>query len=192
MALTSQMRFYVLRVASNREEFVRDALKKKVKIEKLEDKVGRILVPVVREKQSRRKGKESKVVEIEKKSIPGYVFVEMQVKEDGSILDDVFFLIQDISGVGSFIGSADGKRPSPMEQHEVDKMLADEERNREAATIATDYRQGDQVKIKDGPFESFEGTVDSIDDQKGKVSVIVTIFGRATPLELEYWQIERL
>ena len=77
-----------------------------------------------------------------------------------------------------------------MHSYEAEKMLATVEQAEEQATISTDYQQGDQVKIKDGPFENFEGMVESIDEQKGKVNVMVTIFGRSTPVELDFLQIE--
>lgn len=182
---TTDMKWYVLRVASNKEDAVRDALERKVKIEGLESKVGRILVPTIKEK--RMKSGSAKV--IERKQYPGYVFVEMQVGPDGKVMEDVFFVFNETAGVGDFVSS--GNKPTPMQSHEVEKMLGDISAGEEEATIATDYKKGDQVKIKDGPFQNFEGMVDSIDDQNGKVNVIVTIFGRSTPLELQYWQIEK-
>lgn len=180
------MKFYTLKVASNKEDFVREALERKVKLEGLTGKVGRILVPT--EKEKRMKGGSAKIVE--RKRYPGYVFVEMDTATDGTILEDVFFLIKETGGVGDFIMS--GNKPIPLFAHEVEKMIADEQTADEQATITTDYKAGDHVKIKDGPFESYEGNVDSIDEQKGKVIVVVTIFGRSTPLELEYWQIEKV
>jgi transcriptional antiterminator NusG len=180
------MRWYVLRVASNREEQVRDALTRKVKIEHLEDRIGRILVPTQREKRVR-----SGVARVyDRKLYPGYVFVEMAPEEDGSIAENVWFMIKETMSVGDFIGS-DGK-PTPMKQHDVEKMLAVVEKSAEQPTLAgmAGLKKGDAIKVKEGPFENFEGEIDEVFPDKGTVRVIVTIFGRPTPIELEYWQVE--
>jgi transcriptional antiterminator NusG len=181
------MGWYVLRVASNREGQVRDALERKVKIEQLEERIGRILVPTQKEKRLR--GGTARVYQ--RKLYPGYVFVEMTTESDGSIPEDVWFLIKETTGVGDFIGS--GGKPSPMPMHDVEKMLAATLVPEDTPALANlNFKQGDRVKVREGPFENFEGTVDEINTQKGTVRVIVTIFGRATPIEIEYWQVEQL
>jgi transcription termination/antitermination protein NusG len=179
--------WYVLRVASNRESSVAEALARKVTIEGLQEKVGRIVVPTERRPKPQRKPGDKKFVE--RKMYPGYVFIEMELEEDGSIGEDAWFLIKETSGVGDFIGSA-GK-PSAMGSDDVAKMLMQVDRPEEAATLAVEFAKGDSVKIKEGAFENFEGTVDEVLPDKGLVRVIVTIFGRATPVELEYWQVEK-
>jgi transcriptional antiterminator NusG len=181
------MKWYVLRVASNKEEQVRDALERKVKIEALEDRIGRILVPTLKEKRMR-----SGVARIvQKKLYPGYVFVEMATDEDGSIPENVWFLVKETMGVGDFI-SSDGK-PTSMRDHEVVKMLEAAVKPEDTPTITgMNFRKGDRVKIREGSFENFEGDVDSVDVQKGMVTVLLTIFGRATPVDVEYWQLEKL
>src|SRR5690606_8026019 len=127
----------------------------------------------------------------QKKLYPGYVFVEMKLEEDGRIPQDIFFLIKETTGVGDFIGTAG--RPSPMSIPEIEKMLAASKApEEEPAAVKMDFEKGDHIKIKEGPFENMEGTVDELLPQQGKVRVIVTIFGRATPLELEYWLIEKV
>jgi transcriptional antiterminator NusG len=180
------MLWYVLRVASNREDQVCEALKRKVKIEHLDERIGRILVPTQREKRMR--GKVAKV--FDRKLYPGYVFVEMATEEDGTIPEDVWFIVKETMSVGDFIGS-DGK-PTPMKPHDVEKMLAVVEKSAEQPTLAgmAGMKKGDAIKVKEGPFENFEGEIDEVFPDKGQVRVIVTIFGRATPIELEYWQIE--
>lgn len=180
-------RWYVLRVASGKEEKVREALERKVKIEGLEDQIGRILVPTERRPSPRGRGDKKKYVE--RKMYPGYVFVEMELGEDGRIGEDAWFLIKETTGVGDFIGSA-GK-PSPMSPDDVEKMLMQVEKAEEGAPVSVEFEAGDHVKIKEGAFENFEGTVEQVLPDKGLVRVIVTIFGRATPVELEYWQIEK-
>jgi len=179
--------WYVLRVASNKEEQVREALDRKVKIEGLQEKIGRILVPTERRPSPRGRGTEKKYVE--RKMYPGYVFIEMELEEDGSIPERPWFLIRETTGVGDFIGSA-GK-PTAMKQSDVDKMLMQVEKAQEGAPLAVEFAKGDQVKIKEGAFENFEGSVDEVLPDKGLIRVIVTIFGRPTPVELEYWQVEK-
>jgi transcription termination/antitermination protein NusG len=181
--------WYVLRVASNREDQVRDALEKKVKIENLGDLVGRILVPTERIK--RVKQGQQKVAE--RKLYPGYVFVEMEMNNDGTIPERAYYLFKDTQGVGDFIGQRN--KPNAMRPDEVSKMLQDVEKAESQAgssQVKVEFKKGDPIKIKEGPFENFEGTVDEIFPDKGVVRVIVTIFGRATPLELEYWQLEKV
>ncbi|NLW87689.1 MAG: transcription termination/antitermination factor NusG [Planctomycetes bacterium] len=180
-------KWYVLRVASNKEEQVREALERKVKIEGLQDKIGRILVPTERRPSPRGRGGDKKFVE--RKMYPGYVFIEMELEEDGSIGEKPWFLIRETTGVGDFIG-ATGK-PTAMRQVDVDKMLQQVEKAGEGAPMAVEFAKGDSVKIKEGAFENFEGAVDEVLPDKGLIRVIVTIFGRATPVELEYWQVEK-
>ena len=179
--------WYVLRVASNKEEQVREALDRKVKIEGLEDRIGQILVPTER-RPSPRSGRGGKKY-VERKMYPGYVFIEMELGEDGRIGEKAWFLISETTGVGDFIGAA-GK-PTPMKQADVDKMLMQVEKAQKGTPVAVEFAKGDPVKIKEGAFENFEGTVDEVLADKGLVRVIVTIFGRATPVELEYWQVEK-
>lgn len=181
------MKWYVLKVASNREDHVRDALERKVKIEHLDTHIGRILVPTQKEKQMR--GGTARVYH--RKLYPGYVFVEMATEPDGSVRESVWFLIKETSGVGDFISS--GGKPSPMSAPEVEKMLAAAIRQDDTPALANvAFKKGDKVKVREGPFENFEGVVDEINAAKGQVRVIVTIFGRPTPVDIEYWQVEQI
>ena len=183
--VTEGMNWFVLRVASNKEDSVRETLLRKIKIEGFEHLVNRILVPT--EKIKTIKAGKQKITE--KKLYPGYVFVEMRLEKDGRIPQDVFFLIKETTGVGDFIGTAG--RPSPMSIPEIEKMLAASKPADESPTVKMDFQKGDHIKIKEGPFESMEGTVDEVMPDHGKVRVLVTVFGRSTPLELEYWLIEK-
>ena len=186
LLVTPGMNWFVLRVASNKEDHVRQTLVRKIKIEGFEHLVNRILVPT--EKQKTIKGGKQKIVE--RKLYPGYVFVEMKLEDDGRIPQDVFFLIKETTGVGDFIGAAG--RPSPMKLPEIEKMLQAAKPVEEAPTVHMEFVPGDHIKINEGPFENMEGTVDELLPDQGKVRVIVTIFGRATPVELEYWLIEKM
>ena len=180
------MMWYVLRVASNKEDQVCEALGRKVKIEGLENYIGRIVVPTQKEKRMR--GGQARIVE--RKLYPGYVFVEMMTEEDGSLPEDVWFMVKETMGVGDFIGS-DGK-PTAMAAHDVDRMLEIAERREEEPGLGIPFSRGDRVKIREGSFENYEGDVESIEEQKGTVTVLLTIFGRSTPVDVEYWLLEKL
>jgi transcriptional antiterminator NusG len=180
------MQFFVLRVASNKEDQVQQKLSRKVKIEGLEEHVGRILVPSERVRSM--KGGVRR--ESDRKLYPGYVFIELQLDKDGRIPDKVWFVIKETEGVGDFIGS-NGK-PTPMSPKDQSKMLEEAEKIDEPSSLKTEYKKGDKIKVNNGAFQNFEGEVDEIIPDKGMVRIITTIFGRPTPLELEYWQIEKL
>lgn len=180
------MQFFVLRVASNKEDQVREKLARKVKIEALEAHVGRILVPTERVRTQKAGVRR----ESERKLYPGYVFIELELDKDGRIPDKVWFMIKETEGVGDFIGS-NGK-PTPMAPKDEAKMLEEAERPAESATLKTEYKKADKIKVIDGAFINFEGEVDEILPDKGTVRIITTIFGRPTPLELEHWQIEKV
>ncbi|NLX12705.1 MAG: transcription termination/antitermination factor NusG [Phycisphaerales bacterium] len=181
------MQWYVLRVASNKENQVREALEKKVRIENLGERVGRVLVPTAKEKRM----KSGQVRVFERKLYPGYVFVEMATEPDGSISENVWFMIKETTGVGDFIGS-DGK-PTSMRGHDVDMMLLASAKPDEEATLSgLEFSKGDRVKIKEGSFQNFEGSVEAVDETKGIVTVLLTIFGRSTPVDVEYWQLEKV
>jgi transcriptional antiterminator NusG len=188
------MNWFVLRVASNKEDFVRNALEKKVQIEGVQHLVGRIMVPTEKTKTLTKTGK-TKISET--KLYPGYIFVEMKlVKSENTkgdvearISQDVFFLIKETTGVGDFVGTA-GK-PTPMSTEEVDKMLYDSQAPEEVTEVKLEFAKGDHVNVKDGPFMGYEGTVDDIFPEKGVVRVLATVFGRQTQIDIEYWMIEK-
>ncbi len=180
------MQWYVLRVQSNKEMRVKEALERKVKMEGLDDIIGRIEVPV--EKVKRIRGKKQTVHN--RKLYPGYVFMEMEPTEEGKVPEKAWFAIKETTGVGDFIGT-EGV-PTPMRDTDVAKMLSEAEKPEETPSIKVEFNKGDHIKIKEGAFENFEGVVDSIDDERGIVKVIVNIFGRSTPLDIEYWQIEKV
>jgi len=181
-----KMQWYVLRVAANKEVQVKESLSRKVEREGLVDIIGRIEVPVERIKRIRG----NKQTVHKRKLYPGYVFMEMESTEDKRVPEKAWFMIKGTAGVGDFIGT-DGI-PTPMRDTDVAKMLLEAEKPEEAPSIKVEFKKGDMIKIREGAFENFEGVVDSIDSERGIVKVIVTIFGRSTPLDIEYWQIEKL
>ncbi len=184
--VSANMQWYVLRVAANKEMQVRDALVQKVDREELSDIIGRIEVPIERIKRIRG----SKQTIHKRKLYPGYVFMEMDSTEDGRVPEKAWFMIKGTAGVGDFIGTEG--MPTPMRDTDVAKMLLEAEKPDEVPSIKVEFNKGDMIKIREGAFENFEGVVDSIDGERGIVKVIVSIFGRSTPLDIEYWQIERL
>ncbi|MBL8746945.1 MAG: transcription termination/antitermination factor NusG [Phycisphaerae bacterium] len=183
--VTEGMNWFVLRVASNKEDYVRETLLRKIEIEGMKHLVNRILVPT--EKTRTIKNGKQKITET--KLYPGYVFVEMKLEDDGRIPQDVFFLIKETTGVGDFVGATG--RPTALANHETEKMLLDSRRPEEMPEVKLVFVKGDQVVIKEGPFEGYEGTVDEMLPDKGLVRVLVTIFGRQAPIEIEEWQIAK-
>ena len=177
------MNWFVLRVASNKERSVRETLLRKVQIEGMVHLVGRILVPT--EKTKTVKAGKQRITET--MLYPGYVFVEMRLEPDGRIPQDVFFLIKETTGVGDFVGTAG--RPTAMKEHEIEKMLIDSRKPEDEPSVKLVFNKGEHVVIKEGAFATYEGTVDEIFPEKGIVRVLVTIFGRQAPIDLEEWQI---
>jgi transcriptional antiterminator NusG len=176
---SDNMDWYILKVQSNREDSIRDGLKRRVAIAGLEHYFGDVIVPT--EKVTEFKGGKKRVMT--RKLYPGYLVVQMEIN------DDTWFLVRETPGIGDFTGAAGA--PTPMLPHEVSRIVArQEEKADEAPKLKIAVRPGDHVKITEGTFESFEGEVDTIDESNGRVTVMINIFGRSTPVELEYWQIE--
>ena len=176
---SDKMDWYILKVQSNREESIREGLRKKIKIAGLERYFGEIIIPT--EKVTEFKGGKRKV--FKRKLYPGYLVVQMEINED------TWFLVRETTGIGDFTGA--GGHPTPMQPREVAAILAkQEEKTDEAPKLKIAFRVGDHVKIKEGTFENFEGEVANIDETNGRVTVLINIFGRSTPVDIEYWQIE--
>ncbi len=177
-----QLVWYVLKVQSSREDTIRDALERRVKIQGLQKYFGRIVVPT--EKITEIRSNKKRVVE--RKTYPGYIMVEMELNEK------TWFVVRETPGVGDFVG-AHGT-PTKMTEAEVNQMLGQQvaASTEQPPKVRIDVERGDRVKIKDGPFENFEGTVEEVIEQRGLVKVMLIIFNRPTPVDLEYWQVERI
>ena len=171
--------WYVLRVQSGREDSIANNLRKKLALTKMDHLVEDVVVP----KQNVTAIKEGKKRTRKEKLFPGYIFVHARLE------DDLWYLVRDTSGIGDFIGSG---RPIPMGEAEVRKVLDIMEEKEEAPQVKIDLMANDTVKIVEGPFENFDGVVEEVNPGKGIVRVMVTIFGRSTPVDLEYWQVEKL
>jgi len=173
--------WYILKVQSNREKSIMAALKRKIAVEGLDDFFGDVIVPM--EKVTEFKSGKKKIVE--RKLYPGYIVIHMHIN------DDTWFAVRETSGIGDFTGS--GGKPTPMLPHEVARIIqSDDEEVEESPKLNISFKIGDRVKVKEGTFESFEGEVNSIDEHSGRVTVMINIFGRSTPVELEYWQAEQI
>jgi transcription termination/antitermination protein NusG len=184
---SENMNWYILKVQSNREESIREGLLRRVKIAGLEPFFGDVIVPT--EKVTELKGGKKRV--IKRKLYPGYLVVHMEINED------TWYLVRETPGIGDFTGATSRGGPAvelkatPMLPHEVARIVAkQEEKSEKAPKLKIAFAAGDRVKINEGTFENFEGEVDSIDETNGRVTVMINIFGRSTPVELEYWQIE--
>ena len=175
--------WYILKVQSNREETIRDALQRRVAVAGFDDFFGDIIVPT--EDVAEFKNGKKRITK--RKLYPGYIVVHMAIN------DDTWFLVRETPGIGDFTGSAG--RPSPMLSHEVERIVQasmPEEDGGEPVKTAIPFKIDDRVRIKEGTFENFEGEVNRIDEANGQVTVMINIFGRSTPVELEHWQLEAL
>jgi transcriptional antiterminator NusG len=176
-----QMEWYVLKIQSNREKTIRDSLLRRMRQEGLQDYFGEIIIPTEKIVENRNGKKRV----IEHKLYPGYLMIQMVLN------DDNWYLVRSTSGVGDFTGSS-GK-PSPMPQSEIDRMMGTAQAViEEPAKIKHDLKPGDSVKIIEGPFASFDGSVGTVDASSGKLTVLIEIFGRSTPVDVEAWQVERV
>ncbi|MFP4055961.1 MAG: transcription termination/antitermination protein NusG [Candidatus Brocadiia bacterium] len=173
-------KWYVLRVQTAREDQVRESLEKRVRAAGLDDAISNVVVPTEKVKEIKR----GTTTVRERKIYPGYVMVEMELN------DDTLSVINDTPGIGGLLGT--GNTPVPMSEKDVEKMLMEAERTEEAPTTQITFSVGDRVRIKEGLFQNFDGEIEEIWPEKGQVRVIVSILGRPTPVELEYWQLESI
>ncbi|MDO4588141.1 MAG: transcription termination/antitermination protein NusG [Planctomycetia bacterium] len=173
--------WYILKVQVNREDSIKEGILRRIQLSGLDSYFGEIVVPT--EKVTTVKNGKKRISK--RKLYPGYLMIFMEITEE------TWFLIRETSGVGDFTGA--GGKPIPMLPHEVQKMLQSEQKEtNETPKLKIPYQVGDRVKIIDGTFKDIEGEVGSIDEIDGRVTVIITIFARNTPVDLEYWQIERV
>jgi transcription termination/antitermination protein NusG len=176
---SENMNWYILKVQSNREESIREGLLRRVSIQGLDRFFGEVIVPT--EKVTEFKGGKKRV--IKRKLYPGYLVVHMEINED------TWFLVRETPGIGDFTGASGV--PSVMQPHEVERIIAkQEEKSEKVPDLKIPFSKGDRVKVIEGNFENFEGEVDAIDKTNGRVTVMITIFNRTTPVEFEYWQVE--
>ncbi|HEX2914218.1 MAG TPA: transcription termination/antitermination protein NusG [Chloroflexia bacterium] len=171
-------RWYVIHTYSGYENKVKRALERRIESMDMRDKIFRVVVPTMEETEIKNGARHT----VQRKVYPGYVLVEMMMT------DESWYVVRNTQGVTSFVGS--GNKPTPLAEDEVGSIMKQMEA--EAPKVKTNFQVGQAVKIVDGPFAEFTGLIDSIDSLKHKVTVKVSIFGRETPLTLDFLQIERI
>lgn len=172
--------WYVVHTQTGIEEKVKASLEKKVQAEGLRDLISNVIIPT--EQVSEVRAGKKKITQ--RKFFPGYLLIEMDLSEQ------TYLFVKNSPGVTGFIGL--GKKPVPLPQDEVDNIL---KRTKETAAKPSPkivFEKGEQVRVNEGPFLNFNGTIEEVYPEKGKVKVGVSIFGRSTPVELEYWQVEKV
>lgn len=176
--------WYILKVAFNREDSIRESLEKRVKREGMQEYFEEIVVPTEDVVEFTRAGKRRIV---KRKLLPGYIMVKMVIN------DDTWFLVRETAGISDFTGTAGS--PTPMDPIDVERFIlkpASPDDEEQPMKTAIPYRIGDRVRVKEGNFENQEGEVDTVDEANGRVTVIINIFGRSVPMELDHWQVEAL
>ncbi len=173
-------RWYVVHVYSGFEKKIAQAIQEQAAQKGLADQIDQVLVPAEDVVELRRGQK----VNAERKFFPGYVLVKME------LTDDAWHLVKNTPKVTGFLGSK--TRPSPITEVEAERILKQAQEGVERTRPAILFSIGEQVRVADGPFTSFNGTVEDVDEEKGRVKVSVSIFGRSTPVDLEYSQVEKL
>ena len=174
------MRWYIVQAYSNFERKVAEDIRQKVAQKKLDHLFEDVIVPTEKVVEMRRGRK----VDAERKFFPGYVLVKMNLS------DEAYHLIKNTPKVTGFLGS--GSKPMPVSEKEVQRIIGTIEEGVEKPKTVVLYEVGENVRVTDGPFASFNGSVEYVDEEKARLRVTVSIFGRATPVELEYNQVEKI
>lgn len=177
--------WFVLHTLSGQEQKVKDSIEKRLKSEEMGDYIKEVLVPMEKVAEVRN-GKKTVTT---RKLYPGYVFVDMVLLDENSrIIEKPWYYIRDTQGIIGFVG---GERPSPTPQEEIDQIKDQISDSQDHEKPKVNFDVGETIKINDGPFLNFSGVIEEIEPDRGKMKVTVNIFGRNTPVELEYWQVEK-
>jgi transcriptional antiterminator NusG len=183
---TAQGQWFVVQTLSNKEPAAKRYIEHYISENELDDYVFTVLVP----EQTVAEVKHGKKTQRKRKLYPGYIFVNCRLYDDDQqIVQKVWYYINGADGV---IGFAGGKKPAPLKDAEIDRILTQVAESEGKEVPKVQYAVGEEVKITDGPFLNLGGRIDEIDIERGKLKVSVSIFGRFTPVELEYWQVERV
>ena len=183
MSLPTQ--WFVLHTLSGQEQKVKDSIEKRLKTDEMSDFIQEVLVPM--EKVAEVRGGKKTVTT--RKLHPGYVYIDMALlDEDGRRREKPWYFIRETQGVIGFVG---GERPVPVSPDEIAVIKAQIADSEDTERPKVNFQVGETVKITDGPFLSLSGVIEEIDPERGKLKVTVPIFGRNTPVELEYWQVEK-
>ncbi len=173
-------KWYVLHTQTGVEAKVKASLESRADTAGLRHLIHQVLIPT--EKVS--EVKEGKKRISERKFFPGYILVQMELN------DDSWYLVKNTPGISGFVGS--GKTPIPLSEEEVNQILKQQEEKTSKPKPKVEFSAGESVRVKEGAFANFNGTIEEINPNRGKLKVMVTIFGRQTPVELEYWQVEKI
>ena len=177
--------WFVLHTLSGQEGKVKESIERRIKQEEMQDYIDEVLIPTEKVSEVKR-GKKSTTT---RKFYPGYVLVHMYLYDEAkSLVDKTWYFTQQTPGIIGFIG---GEKPVPLRPDEVNSILQQIEEKKEKVKPKVSFEVGETVKITDGPFLNFNGAIEEIDPERGKLKVSVSIFGRSAPVELEYWQVER-
>lgn len=176
--LSDDRRWYVIHTYSGYENKVRQNLEHRIDTMEMQDQIFRVIVPTEEEIEIKNGQRRT----VQKKVFPGYVMVQMRLNENS------WYVVRNTPGVTSFVGH--GNKPTPLEDDEVKSILKQMEQ--EAPRVKVSYQVGQAIKITDGPFTDFEGIVDAIDHERGRVRVLVSFFGREAPVELDFLQVTKL
>lgn len=186
MSLAPRDQWFVVHVLSGQEQKVQENILKRIKTEEMGDYVFEVLIPTERVQEIKRGRK----TETTRKFFPGYLIVNMHLlDENNQLVEKTWYFIRETNGVIGFAGTKD--RPVPMRKKEVEGMLSQMREREDTIKPKISFEPGDKVKVADGPFQNQNGVVEEIDPERGKLRVSVSIFGRETPVELEYWQVEK-
>src|ERR1700723_2354530 len=173
-------KWYIVHTYSNFEKKVAEEIKRQAKLQELDDFVADVIVPTEDVMEVRHGQK----VNSERKFLPGYVLLHAK------LTDEVYHLVKNVAKVTGFLGQ--NNKPMPLRQCEVDRILNQVSEGAEHPKSTISFEIGEQVRVADGPFTSFTGVVEEVDEDRSRVKVAVSIFGRATPVELEYTQVEKM
>ena len=174
----NQKSWYVIHTYSGYEERVKKNLEQRIKFMDGGDEIFQVIIPTETEIEV----KDGQRRNVDKKILPGYILVQMKMT------DQSWNIVRNTSGVTGFVGS--GNKPTPLEEEEVSKIL--KQMTAEAPKVKVGFRKGQSVRVTNGPFVDFVGVVDDISLGKGKVKVLLSLFGRETPVELDFLQVEKL
>jgi transcriptional antiterminator NusG len=183
--MTMSTQWFVIQTLSGQEQKVKESIEKRIKAEEMGEYIHEVMVPM--EKVVDVRGGKKTVTT--RKLWPGYVFVDMNLlDENGKIIERPWYFIKETQGVIGFVG---GEPPVPTPKEEVESIKAQISASEETERPKVAFAVGETVKINNGPFLNFSGVIEEIEPERGKLKVTVNIFGRNTPVELEYWQVEK-